>query len=172
MSDRVVCAIDVETSGLSPNRGDRVIECAAVMIEHGEIVSEFSTLINAPCKIRSSARRIHGITSSMLKDQPLPLEAWGRFLDFVGSAALVAHNIRFDANFIRHELARLGKSLPNSNICTMIMARRLYPFLLNHRLETVARHVLGAIPPDCQLHRASGDARLVARMWLAMEGSR
>lgn len=166
----VYYAMDVETSGLSPARGDRVIEYAVVKISRGEIVAEYSTLINAPCEIHFGAQRVHGITRNMLNNQPEPVPAWQHFLDFVGKAPLIAHNARFDMTFIRHELTRLEKGLPNKNICTLRLARKRYPHLPTHTLEAVARYVLGEIPAECRLHRALGDARLVAALWLAMEG--
>jgi len=165
-------AIDVETSGMSVAGGDRVIECAAVKICAGEIVSEFSTLINAPCAIHFGAERVHGINREMLYDKPDPDDAWPLFLRFIGKAPLIAHNASFDMRFIRHELALLGKELTNKSICTLRLARKRYPQLANHRLESVARHLFGKIPADCNLHRALGDARLVARIWMAMEGRR
>ena len=106
----------------------------------------------------------------MLVGMPTPPEVWPEFLAFVGDGVLVAHNAPFDLRFIRHELARLGLGLNNGSVCTLQVARRCYPNLPGYRLETVARHVLGTIPSDCQLHRALGDARLVARMWQGMEG--
>lgn len=155
---------------MNPLRGDRIIEYAAVKIRNGVVISELNTLVNAPCKIHPAAQRTHGIDASMLDGQPAPEEAWQQFLHFVGQAPLIAHNAIFDLNFIKHELGRFGKKLFNNNVCTLRLARRRYPNLGNHRLETVARHVLGGIPADCRLHRALGDARLVARLWLALEG--
>ena len=90
------------------------------------------------------------------------------FLEFIADAPLVAHNAAFDMSFIRHELGRLGLGLPNRGICTVKLSRRLYPRLPSHKLEAVARHVLGDIPADCRLHRAMGDARLLARLWVEM----
>lgn len=166
------CAIDVETSGFSPVRGDRVIECAAVKINNGEIVSEFSTLINVPCPIHPGAKQVHGITRKMLIEQPYPQEAWMRFLDFIGNAPLIAHNAKFDMGFIRMELRKLKLKISNRCICTLQLARKHFHQIPNHRLESVARHILGKIPADCFLHRALGDARLVARVWMAMERKR
>ncbi len=164
-----IIVIDMETSGLSPAGGDRVIECAAVKIQHDRIVSELSTLINAPCKIHREAVKVHEITSEMLKGQPDPNQAWASFLNFIGDAPLIAHNAKFDIGFIRMELSLLGKRLTNKSICTLLLARKRFPHLDNYRLETVARYLLGDIPIDCQLHRALGDARLVAYIWMAME---
>lgn len=164
---RYVC-VDVETSGLSAARGDRVIEIGAVLVEDNRITNEFGTLIDAGCAIHWAAQRVHGISAAMLRGQPGPEEAWTGFMEFIADATLVAHNARFDTGFIRHELARMGIGLANQSICTVELSRRLYPRLPSHRLETVARHVLGEIPADCRLHRALGDARLLARMWVKM----
>lgn len=150
-------------------RGDRVIEYAAVMIRDGAVISELTTLVNTPCNIHPVAQRTHGIDASMLAGQPTSEDAWQRFMNFIGQAPLIAHNARFDMNFIKYELGRLGKRLSNKTVCTLRLARRRYPNLSNHRLETVARHVLGEIPDDCRLHRALDDARLVARLWMALE---
>ena len=165
-----VIAIDVETSGLNSLGGDRVVECAAVKVIQGEIVAEFSQLINVPCKIPQRVSAIHGITSQMLVGMPTPPEVWPVFLAFIGGAALIAHNAPFDIRFIRSELSRLGMNLNNPYVCTLELARRRYPQIKNHQLNTVARHLLGSIPQDCTLHRALGDARLVARVWGKMEG--
>ena len=165
-----ITAIDVETSGLNPARGDRVLEIAAVTIADGNILAEFSSLIRVACNIPKHVTTIHGITSKMLTDQPAPETIWPQFLAFIGDTPLVAHNAPFDIRFIRAELNRLGYPLMNPYRCTLDLARQRFPRLRNHKLETVARHVLGTIPSDCQLHRALGDARLVARMWGRMGG--
>jgi DNA polymerase-3 subunit epsilon len=161
---------DVETSGLSPSTGGRVIEIGAAAVVAGEIEAEFSTLIHVDCDIHWAAERVHGISRAMLRGQPSPAEVWPAFLDFAGNAPLVAHNARFDESFLRFELERLGMVLRNPIHCSLIASRRRFPRLANHRLETVARHVLGEIPADCRLHRALGDARLLARVWVGMEG--
>jgi DNA polymerase-3 subunit epsilon len=169
--NRRYIVIDVETSGISPLRGNRVLEIAAVELRGTEIVAEYTSLINVSCSIHPAAARIHGISPSMLCDAPGPEKVWAAFLQFVGRSPLIAHNAQFDTGFIRHELALLGLALPNKSICTLMLTRRRFPRLDSHRLESVARHVLGGIPDDCRLHRALGDARLTARMWLALNGS-
>jgi len=163
-------AIDVETSGLSPYRGGRVIEVAAVEVLNGKTGAEFSSLVNVPCRIHHAARRVHGISGRALMNAPTPDTVWPNFLDFVGRSTLIAHNAVFDLSFIRHEFSLLGLFLTNRNICTLRLSRRLLPELSNHSLESVAGHLLGEIPEDCRLHRALGDARLAARIWLAMNG--
>ena len=160
--------VDVETSGYAASRGGRVIEIGAVAIEGGRIVAELGTLIGCDVDIAYGAYRVHGISSAMLRGKPQPVDVWSSFRDFVGDAELVAHNSPFDSAFVRHELALLGHGLPNPWHCTVRLARRKLPHLPNHRLETVARHLLGEIPGDCRLHRALDDARLTARVWLEL----
>lgn len=164
---RYIC-LDVETTGLSPHRGDRVIEVAAIMVERDGVVEEFTTLIDVECRIHRHAEQVHGISRAMLAGHPKPEEVWHRFREFIGTAPLVAHNARFDLSFIRHEMGRLGLGLHNPEICTVKLSRKLYPHLPSHRLESVARHVLGRIPADCRLHRAEDDARLLAWVWMEM----
>lgn len=165
-----IVVLDLETTGFSPHRGDRIIEIGAVAVAHGEIVAEFQTLIRVPRSIPWQASRVHGITDRMLAGQPLPEDVYPAFRDFIGESLLVAHNARFDLSFLRHEFGRLGMELSNRHGCTLERARRTLPRLTDHRLETVARYLLGALPEEMRLHRALDDARLTARVWLAMEG--
>lgn len=157
--------VDVETTGLSPGYGDRVIEVGAVALEEDEIVSEFSSLIRVEKNIPRHVSKIHGITNGMLIGQPLPEGVYPSFGDFIGGALLVAHNARFDVAFLRHEFGRQGLAFDNRSVCTLELARRRLPQLSNHRLETVYRHLFGALPEGASRHRALDDARLTARVW-------
>jgi DNA polymerase-3 subunit epsilon len=159
---------DLETTGLSPARGDRVIEIGAVTVENGEITSEFSSLIQATRTIPWQATRVHGVTNKMLAGQPLPEEVFPCLRDFLAEGMLVAHNAPFDISFLRHEFDRLGYGLSNRHVCTLELARRRLPQLPNHRLETVYRHLFGSLPGGTQTHRALDDARLTARVWIAL----
>lgn len=160
---------DIETTGLYPQRGARIIEIGAVAVREGAIVGEFSSLINCQCEIPPHVQRIHGITNDALAGQPLVEEVLPRFMDFVADSILVAHNAKFDIKFLRYELSRMGRGLPNRSICTMKLSKKRFPELPNHKLGTVARHVLGEMPPDLHRHRALDDARLTARVWMEME---
>ncbi len=160
--------LDVETTGLNPLQGDRVIEIGAVVIEAQKTVGEFHSLIDPGRPIPPQAQLVHGISDAMLAGQPRPEDIWPDFARIIRGAVLIAHNAPFDLGFLQHEFGRLGLALPNRHKCTLKMGRRLYPQLPNHRLETLARHLLGALPPGQNLHRALDDARLAARVWLAM----
>lgn len=167
LMDRFI-VLDLETTGLSPAKGDRVIEIGAVAIEDGEIISEFGTLIYIEKKIPWHARRVHGITDAMLIGKPPPEEVFPELHRFISGSAIIAHNARFDIGFINAEFTRFNLSLNNKTFCTLQAARRLYPHLPNHRLETVARHLLRDLPENLRLHRALDDARLTAKVWMEM----
>jgi len=162
-------ALDVETTGLSPQNGDRVIEIGAVAIENQSIIAEFSSLIDIDKRIPWQVQQVHGITNEMLEGEPKPDEVWSEFYNFITKSTLVAHNASFDVGFLRHEFALLGMSLNNRFLCTLKMSRKLYPDLSNHKLETVGRYLLGRSCERMQRHRALDDAKLAAMIWLEME---
>jgi len=163
-----IVVIDVETTGLSPLGGDRIVEIGAVKIENGAVKQEFSSLVNPGIRMSISAGKINGITDEMLEDAPDPEIVFSKFSRFVGNACIVAHNASFDLSFIRAEMARLGFGFNPPHQCALRLSRRRFPELPNYRLITVARHVLGSLPENLHLHRALDDARLVAQMWLEM----
>ena len=115
---------DVETTGLYPQRGARIIEIGAVCLKNVHIVAEFSSLIDCGCIIPDRVRAIHGTTNGMLVGQPSAEEVFGWFLDFVSDGVLVAHNAEFDVRFLRYELGRLGRGLPNRYICTLKLSKK------------------------------------------------
>lgn len=163
-----VACIDVETTGLNPRRGHRVIEVGVVMFQDGQLAGEFHSLVATTRRISGEVSRIHGITNEMLQNQPEPEEVFPALQDIIGSNTLVAHNAPFDVAFLRHEFSRLGMALQNPVMCTLELSRRRYPQLPNHKLQTVARHLFGDPPTGHRNHRALDDARLTAKIWMAM----
>jgi len=161
---------DVETTGLSPMRGHRIIEIGAVRLEKGTITTSFHSLIACGRPISKGAQRVHGITDDMLHGRPPPEEVFEDFRAFISKSMLVAHNARFDRSFLRNEFSRLGWGLPNRMLCTLKRSRQRLPELPNFKLETIARYLLGDLPLETMLHRALNDAHLTARVWLALEG--
>jgi len=140
------------------------------VVEGINIGEEFHALICVKERIHWAAQQVHGITEEMLIGKPKADEIMPKFRKFIADSALVAHNARFDMGFINDEFLRLGMGLTNPYHCTLELSRRLYPKLLNHRLETVYRYLFGNIPEEAKRHRALDDARLVARMWVEMMG--
>lgn len=165
---RRTVVMDLETTGLSPQRGDRVIEIGAVSCTKGVISGEFHSLINPSIRITSGARNTHGITDGMLAGKPKPEVVLWDFHRFIGNSVLVAHNASFDLTFLRYEFGRCGLSFSNPYHCTLAMSRKRYPQLRDHKLETVYSHLFGTLPEGVVPHRALDDAKMVARVWMEM----
>jgi len=161
-------AVDVETTGLSPFRGDRVIEIGAVAIEGNELKEEFHSRIDSGHRISRQAEKVHGITNKELEGAPKPDEVFPAFNQFIRDSVMVAHNARFDMEFLRQEYRRLGFELRSRSRCTLKLSRRLYPYLPNYKLDTVYHHLFGVADINIKRHRALDDARMAARIWLKM----
>lgn len=158
--------LDFETSGLSPNQGDRAIEIGAVLIEQGVITDRFSELMNPGFKISAFIEDYTGISNQMLKHAAPCAEVMARFADFIGNHHLVAHNAAFDQRFLDAEFARIGHQYAGQFGCSLLVARRLYPLAINHQLATLVRYK--QIPSDGIFHRALADAQMTGELWLTM----
>ncbi len=86
---------------------------------------------------------------------------------FVGDAVMVAHNASFDRKFWQAELALAGEPAPQEFLCTVLIARRLYPWAANHKLQTLVE--LHGLPREGQYHRALADASMTASLFLRMQ---
>lgn len=130
---------DLETTGLSTD-DDAIVEISAVKVTDGEVVDEFSTLVNPGMHIPYVASSVNGITDDMVKDAPDVEQALREFIAFVGDSILAGHNIRdFDLKFIQRDAVRFfGKPLSNDYVDTLIVARRFLPELKSRSLESLA----------------------------------
>ncbi|MCW8825934.1 MAG: 3'-5' exonuclease [Gammaproteobacteria bacterium] len=161
-----VVVLDFETTGLSPNMGDRAIEIGAVLIEDGEITGRFQQLMNPGRLVDSFIEDYTGITNEMLVDAPPCSEVMDQFADFIGDYNLVAHNASFDQRFLDAELARISRRYSGQFACSMLAARRLFPDAPNHKLGTLVEYA--NISADGAFHRALFDSEMAAKLWLAM----
>jgi len=166
ISAKSVVVIDFETTGLSPKLGDRVIEVGAVIIENNVIKNRFESLINPGFKISQFIQGFTGITNIMLKTAPNKERVMKDFSKFLKNNNIVAHNASFDKRFLDAEFKKLGLSYTGEFACTMLAARRLYPFSINHKLETILDYL--KIKKTKQFHRALADAEMAARLWIHM----
>jgi len=150
-----VVAVDCETTGLG--RYDRILEIAVVEVDiaTGRAIDEFETLVDPGRDV--GPVDVHGVTASMVSAAPRFDEVAGALARRLGGATLVAHNLAFDARFLRQEFQRLDTDFnPGSGFCTLrVTSQKL----------GLACERFGV--PLTAAHRALGDARATAR--LAME---
>jgi len=160
---------DVETTGLSPWGGDEIIEIGALKI-YGDEVDEanvFHSLVNPKRPVSQEAMRVNGISNEMLADAPFIEEVFPKFLDYVGSAWLVAQNAKFDMGFIMKYLVQFKMRRNMEVYDTMIFSRRAFPNESGHNLDMIARRLgLNVISSD--RHRSLGDVRLTAQAFIAL----
>ena len=161
-----VVVLDFETTGLSPDYGDRAIEIGAVRIKDGEVVERFQELMNPGRRVDSFIEDYTGITNGMLKDAPSCTDVMHKFADFINGYNLVAHNASFDKRFLDAELARISRSYTGQFACSLLSARRIYRDSPNHKLGTLVDYI--NIPTDGVFHRALYDSEMTAKLWLAM----
>ncbi len=154
--------VDVETTGLYPAYGDRIVEIGALKVFEDEEIAAFNELVDPDCPISPGASAVNGITDEMVEGKPAFAERAPAFLTFVEDAILVAHNAPFDLGFLSAELqlAR-GPMLRNRIIDTLQVARR-YLHLPSYSLDSLAYH-FGIPTPDA--HRAMGDCRTTFQLF-------
>jgi DNA polymerase III epsilon subunit family exonuclease len=135
LAECTLAALDVETTGLSAGRGDRIIEIALVIGRRGEEPRTWSSLVNPERPV--GATHIHGITEDMLVGQPRFSELVPTLAELLTGTVVVAHNASFDMGFLAHECTGAGLRLPQQPVLdTLGMARRVLGFG-DHRLSSL-----------------------------------
>ena len=160
--DDTYVVFDIETTGFS-NVEDRIIEIGAVKVQGGEIVDSYSTFVNPGIPIPFEITNLTSITDEMVMGAPKIDVILPEFLEFVGDAALVAHNASFDVGFIEQNCKNLGLPHKYTYLDTVALARVLLPTLAKYKLNIVAK-ALGISLENH--HRAVDDAGATAEIFV------
>ncbi|HEY1867454.1 MAG TPA: 3'-5' exonuclease [Candidatus Cybelea sp.] len=155
------CVIDVETTGLNPHT-DRIVEIACALVDGTRVTEGWSTLINPGMPIPAEATAVNGITDRMVAGAP-ELGFALRHAQRLGQGRLVAaHCATFDLSFV-------GPLLGTQALCTMRLARAIFPEAPNHKNQTLRRFLGIDRFADERLaaHRALGDALVSAHVLIA-----
>ncbi|WP_298441240.1 3'-5' exonuclease [uncultured Ferrimonas sp.] len=161
-----IVVLDFETTGLSPNMGDRAIEIGAVKLVDGQVVDQFSELMDPGFRVSGFIESYTGISNAMLATAPNCAEVMHRFADFIQGCNMLAHNASFDKKFLDAELDAIGRSYSGEFVCSLLIGRRIYPHAPNHKLGTLVEYK--NVQHDGVFHRALADAQMTAKLWLAM----
>ena len=156
---------DLETTGLEPESGDRIVEIAAVRLRDKKRLGVFHSLVNPAGRVISPAAfAVNRISQGMLKDAPDIYQVMPKFLDFISGSCLAAYNAPFDLGFLCSELSIIKKQIPEdlqiADILTM--ARRLLPGLQSYTLGCVAESLS---IDSLQEHRALSDTNLTVEIF-------
>jgi DNA polymerase-3 subunit epsilon len=165
--------LDTETTGLSPNDGDRLVEIGCL-----EIVNQVATgnvfhrYINPERDMPKGAFDVHGLSEEFLRDKPKFAEVADEFLEFIGDAPLVIHNASFDMGFLNAELKRSGRTALafERAVDTLTIARKRFPGAQNS-LDALCRR-FGVDNSNRVKHGALLDAELLAEVYLELMGGR
>jgi DNA polymerase-3 subunit epsilon len=164
--------LDTETTGLDPSKGHRIIEIGCVELIDRRITNNFyHQYIDPQRAIDEGAVSVHGLDQAFLAGKPVFAELVDGFLQYIADAELIIHNAAFDVGFLDAELARFGKKYkPVHNYCavidTLALARQQHPGQRNSLDALCKRYEIDNSERD--LHGALLDARLLARVYLAM----
>lgn len=160
---------DVETTGLDPRRGHRIVEIAGVRIENGVIQAEtaFDAYVNPERLIPWEARQVNNIDDAMVTGAPTIDTVLPQFLTFAHGSLLLAHNANFDMGFLdaEKECCWGYVELPEC-FCTLHLSRSLFPQEFRHNLDALALRCGLPLPTD--RHRALPDVLLTAQAFLKM----
>lgn len=164
--------LDTETTGLSPQQGDRLVEIGCVeLINHIPSGRNYHVYINPQRDMPQEAFRVHGLSEEFLADKPLFGAVANDFRDFIGDATLVIHNAPFDMGFLNAELERAGQGrLQNSVIDTVMLAREKHPGA-RVSLDALCKHY-GIDNSRRTLHGALLDSEILAEVYLELIGGK
>jgi DNA polymerase III subunit epsilon len=165
--------LDTETTGLSPQDGDRIVEIGAVeLLNQVPTGKTFHVYLNPERDMPKEAEAVHGLSSAFLKDKPLFKTVAQDFLTFIEGAQLVIHNATFDMNFINFELQKIGLQAVDMGrvLDTLAIAKKKHPMASNS-LDALCKRY-GVDNSKRTKHGALLDAELLAEVYLELSGGK
>lgn len=167
---REIC-LDIETTGLDPKDGHKIVEIACVeLINKTKTNNFFHTYVNPRREVPYEAERIHGLSTEFLKDKPFFDHIVDKFLEFIGDDLLIIHNAGFDTKFLNFELKNLNrKPLEMFRVCdTLAIARNKFPGSPNSLDALCKRFAIDLTKR--QKHGALIDTELLCDVYIELMG--
>ena len=163
--------LDTETTGLSPESGDRMVEIGCVEMDNRRLTGRhLHFYLNPERKNHEDAVKIHGLTDEFLADKPLFKAVADEFIEFVRDAEIIIHNAGFDVGFLNEELRRCGQPKFSTHVSgvtdTLAMAREMFPGKSNS-LDALCKR-LEVDNTNRTLHGALIDANLLAEVYIRL----
>lgn len=161
--------LDTETTGLSADNGDRVIEIGCVELFNRKLTGNNKHFyLNPGRESHEEALKVHGITSEFLKDKPKFEAVADELLEYLQDCEIIIHNAAFDVGFLNKELELIGrpkfKDYVASITDTLVMAKEMFPGKRNS-LDSLCDR-LGVDNSGRTLHGALLDAELLADVYI------
>jgi DNA polymerase-3 subunit epsilon len=146
--------IDIETTG-NGIKGNKITEISIFKYNGGQIVDEFTSLVNPQCPIPYFITGLTGIDDQMVQSAPTFHEIAGTIQDITEGCIFVAHSVNFDYGVIKEEFRQIGIDFTRKKLCTVRLSRQLIPGLRSYSLGKLCSAVQ---IPLVDRHRARGDA--------------
>ena len=161
--------LDTETTGLSPDGGDRIIEIGCVELFNRKLTgNNLHFYFNPGRDSHEEALKVHGITTAFLKDKPTFDAVADELMAYLQGAEIIIHNAPFDIGFLNKELELMGRSsltgMVGGVIDTLVMAKEMFPGKRNSLNALCDR--LGVDNSGRVLHGALLDAELLADVYI------
>ena len=164
MDNSTYAVVDLETTGHSPSRGDRIIQIAIVFIENGTITDRYARFVNPEREIPSFIQQLTSITDREVKSAPTFEEIAQEVSDLLQGTIFVAHNTDFDLSFLQNEFKRCKVAgWSGKKIDTVELSKILFPSSSSYRLQDLAEELEIELPAA---HRADDDAEATANLLL------
>lgn len=165
MDNRTYAVVDLETTGHSPSKGDRIIQIAIVFIENGIISRKYARFVNPEREIPLFIQQLTSITDNEVISAPTFEQIAQEVSDSLQGTVFVAHNTDFDLSFLQSEFKRCKAPTWSGNkIDTVELSKILFPSSSSYRLQDLAEELDIPLPTA---HRADDDAEATAHLLLA-----
>jgi DNA polymerase III subunit epsilon len=163
--------LDTETTGLSPDNGDRLIEIGCLeMINRRMTGNNLHLYVNPERSSSEEALKVHGITDEFLADKPRFADIAEQLVAYVAGAEVIIHNAAFDVGFLDAELKRVKRDTFRTQVAkvtdSLLMAREMFPGKSNS-LDALCRR-LEVDNSNRTLHGALLDAGLLAEVYIRL----
>lgn len=165
--------LDTETTGLHPNKGDRVVEIGAIEIVNRRLTGHsYHSYVNPERDIEEESYNIHGLSYEFLSDKSMFYQLVDEFIEFIKGSELIMHNASFDASFLNNELKLIEhpQSLDSyvSQITdTIALAKQRFPNLKSYSLDGLCKH-FNIDNSSREKHSALLDSQLLFQVYLAL----
>ena len=163
--------LDTETTGLSPESGDRILEIGCIELVNRRLTGrDLHFYVNPQRASHEDALKVHGLTEEFLADKPVFASIADELLEYLAGAEVIIHNAGFDVGFLNEELRRLGR--PRLDGCvaqisdSLMLAREMFPGKSNS-LDALCKR-LEVDNTGRSLHGALLDAGLLAEVYIRM----
>ncbi|MBD7986093.1 ATP-dependent DNA helicase DinG [Sporosarcina sp. Sa2YVA2] len=164
MENHTYAVVDLETTGHSPSKGDRIIQIAIVFVKNGAIVKRYATFVNPYRDIPVFIQHLTSISETEVISAPAFEDIAQQVSDMLQGTVFVAHNTDFDLSFLQSEFKRCQvQKWIGKKIDTVELSKILFPSSSSYRLQDIAEELGIALPTA---HRADDDAEATAHLLL------